>query len=101
MLVLDEVRSHLLLSSSQILDHLCDFDTANNGVCACDCWNDVAGHVLDLIKGLLLNAEAVHTQIGCTTYEVNDVIVVFLEYYGSVLLLGSQKAFKGLYQSAN
>lgn len=80
-LVLDEVALHFLLGVSQVFDHLDDFNSTNDGVGAGDSWDDVACHVLDFVERLLLNAEAMHSEIGGAADEMDDIIVVFLEDY--------------------
>ncbi len=84
-LILNEVALHLLLLSPQVLQHLDDLDSTHDGVGAGNGGYDVAGHILHLVEGLLLNAEAEHTQVGCAGDEVDDVVVVLLEYHCSLL----------------
>jgi hypothetical protein len=93
-LILNEVTFHFLLIAPQVFDHLYDFNPTNNRISTGDGGNYVAGHVFDLIEGLLVDVEAEHAHIGSTGNEMDDIVIVFLKQHATLLLLLLHQPFE-------
>ena len=84
LLVLHEVAPQLLLLVAQLLQHFDELQGADDGVGARNGGDDVAGHIFNLVETLLLDAEAVHAQVGGSGDEVHNFVIVLLEHHTSV-----------------
>lgn len=78
-MILNEVAFHFVLPPPQIFHHFNDLNPADDRVCAGNGRDDVSSHVFDFVEGLLLDAEAGHSEVGSCTDEVYDIVIVFLE----------------------